>query len=642
VWEIPQTGEIFDSYESYLRRRDFYHQRHFTCEITGHSGLTFFDALESETQGSRELDSTFPEPLRGPVLRKVQFSTISRLEQLVNWVYDEFKHDFFPGEHVMGTTQLGDRVEGTVRDKVTFPTKFELDGSVKRPGYSQYFISLDDENKIRQNSKEVYLDGEVMFRDRRNFSKQILRSFLKNSLTKEAWHGAPWTVKDKLAQQFHISTDVPIHLQQSARIAERKALALQQKRAQEDPSGNFFNYLQTKRPLDIRPSPKSQKGKSGPTDFGSFQHGGHRLHFTNGQQAQAHMQQTVIGPDGHLQHPYVKSTHSQLHNGQYAYTFQPQNHPAVFQPIGTMSQGRHEIMPPPPPLKFPTEDLDVPPRKDGLHRPTLKFFAEELPEAAGDVETPAKNGLKMASMGPLLEIWNTLNVHNEVFVLDSFTFDDFVDAMRFHSQDVQCELLNEIHCAVLSQIVDRQGNLQVSLPEFEDETEEDTEEQEDEASDEDPEPEPEAPRRRTRSSFAKEEAAKARDPTPDENKQVHQAAAMLGDKPWVDRLKNRDFKDGGWQAILVGILHQYSLKESRKERCDEILSHLAPMEEEATEATALQQYNVLDVNLRVSALQMLVQLTMDTKAIREFLERMGYQMTDLRKKKIEQQRLRKD
>jgi hypothetical protein len=66
------------------------------------------------------------------------------------------------------------------------------------------------------------------------------------------------------------------------------------------------------------------------------------------------------------------------------------------------------------------------------------------------------------------------------------------------------------------------------------------------------------------------------------------------------------------------------------------------MEEEATEATALQQYNVLDVNLRVSALQMLVQLTMDTKAIREFLERMSYQMTEFRKKKIEQQRLRKD
>lgn len=640
MWEIPQTGEIFDSYESYLRRRDFYHQKHFTCEITGHSGLTFFDALESETQGSRELDSTFPEPLRGPVLRKVQFSTISRLEQLVNWVYDEFKHDFFPGEHVMGATQMGDRVEGTVRDKITFPARYEPDGSMERPSHSQYFISLDDENKIRQNSKEAYLDGEVMFRDRRNFSKQILRSFLKNSLTKEAWHGAPWTVKEKLAQQFHISTDVPVHLQQSARIAERKALALQQKKVQDDGSGTFFNYLQTKRPLDIRPNPKSQKGKAGPTDFGSFQHGGHRLHFTNGQQTLSHMQQTVIGSDGHMQHPYANPTPSQINNGQYAYTFQPQNHPAVFQPINTASHGRNEIMPPPP-LKFPTEDLDVPPRKDGLHRPTLKYFAEEPPQAAGDVETPA-NGLKMGSMGPLLEIWNTLNVHNEVFVLDSFTFDDFVDAMRFHSQEVECELLNEIHCAVLCHIVDRQGSMQVSLPEFEDETEEDGEEAEEEASDETPEPEPEAPRRRTRSSFAKEEAAKAREPTPEEKKQMHQAAAMLRDRSWVDRLKHRDFKDGGWQTILIGLLHQYSLKESKKERCEEILAQLAPMDEEPTEATALRQYNALDVNLRVSALQMLVQLTMDTKAIREFLEQMSYQMTDLRKKKIEQQRLRKD
>lgn len=48
VWVIPETNEVFTSYEPYLQRMDFYKQRRFTCEITGHSGLTFFEALGSE------------------------------------------------------------------------------------------------------------------------------------------------------------------------------------------------------------------------------------------------------------------------------------------------------------------------------------------------------------------------------------------------------------------------------------------------------------------------------------------------------------------------------------------------------------------------------------------------------------------
>lgn len=48
VWVIPETNEVFTDYEPYLQRMDFYKQRRFICEITGHSGLTFFEALRSE------------------------------------------------------------------------------------------------------------------------------------------------------------------------------------------------------------------------------------------------------------------------------------------------------------------------------------------------------------------------------------------------------------------------------------------------------------------------------------------------------------------------------------------------------------------------------------------------------------------
>lgn len=49
------------------------------------------------------MEAAFPEALKGPILRKVQFQTISRLDNLVDMVYDEFKADFYPGEDVFVT-----------------------------------------------------------------------------------------------------------------------------------------------------------------------------------------------------------------------------------------------------------------------------------------------------------------------------------------------------------------------------------------------------------------------------------------------------------------------------------------------------------------------------------------------------------
>jgi hypothetical protein len=80
-------------------------QRKFSCEITGHSQLNFFEAQKSEVRatsdlnpaltsdiritdamdksyGSKEVDSAFPDALKEPVLRKVQFSVVSRIDHL--------------------------------------------------------------------------------------------------------------------------------------------------------------------------------------------------------------------------------------------------------------------------------------------------------------------------------------------------------------------------------------------------------------------------------------------------------------------------------------------------------------------------------------------------------------------------------
>ena len=626
MWEIPQTGEIFDSYDAYLHRRDFYHQKNFTCEITGHSNLTFLDALESETQGSRELDSTFPEPLRGPVLRKVQHSTIGRVEQLVGWVFEAFKQEFFLKERVTATTEDGDKVDGLVREKVTFPDRYFSDGRLDRRGFSQYFIVIDEDPKRPHQPLEAVTDGGNLFRDRRQFSKQILRSFLKNSLTKEAWHGAPWQVKERLALQHGIPTDVPAHLQYDARQAERKAAAMYKKAMEAEANGTaFHNFLAAKQPqrsMDIRPHPNSKgpKHKFIHHEFGSK---------AGPRQIPPEFMNMLPNADGGMSAEWATYI-----TGKYSYPLDPMYSKS------SSTLGKQELAPPQPTMKFPTEDLDVPPRRDGQQRPALAYFAEELPrDHPPEAEAP-KNGLQMKAMGQLLDIWNTLNVHSEVFILDSFTIDDFAEAVRFQSQEVECVLLNEIHCAVLKLMVDEDGEVLVDLPEFDEEDEDDSDEDDEEDEDE-PDPDPEPLRRRTRSSFAKPEEVTERSPTPDD-KPLHRAAELLSERPWVDRLQTRDLKDGAWVPIMVGILHQLSLEQRTRARCDEILVKLAPLDEEPEDDTVTYNYNELDVNLRVDALSMLLKLTVGTRAIREHLERMGTQMTSLRKDRLEQQRMKKE
>lgn len=143
------TNEWFKDYEEYLKRYDFLMQKKFVDAVNGKSGMTFFGALESETRSSGAIENVFPDVLKDPILRKVQFSTISRVDDLgtsfgacahgvrigtdhstVSSVFDEFKKDFFPGEHVSVVFDDGEQIEGIIREKAKFPMIRGPDGAV--------------------------------------------------------------------------------------------------------------------------------------------------------------------------------------------------------------------------------------------------------------------------------------------------------------------------------------------------------------------------------------------------------------------------------------------------------------------------------------------------------------------------------
>ncbi|KAH8165992.1 hypothetical protein CIB48_g2240 [Xylaria polymorpha] len=579
IWHIPHTGEVFSTYEEYLNRIDFYNQPRFICQITGHSGLTFFEALKSELAGAQEVDQAFPEALKGPVLRRVQFQTISRIDTLVDMIYDEFKADYYPGESVTIQLVTGERLTGIVRDKARLGSKVLPDGTLTQP-YSRYSTSIDG-----RPDEEAVVDSEHIFRDRKIFTKSVLRSFIKKTVTREAWNGALGLL-------------------------------------------NMMSLLDTILTLECLPTFDTTISYSS---------------ASNNKRRSALSSPQMVGGTSNM---FLGQDHGPLPPvpGDNPFHF-----PVPFrQSAPPVTFPQPEPPPPPtPPPKYPIEDLQLPPRDDYV-RPPLKFLCRDPPE--GVVDSCARNEkIQMKSVGPLLETWDTLNVYCEIFKLDSFTFDDFIQALEIANSDTPCELFTEIHCAVLKQIVSSEvdgGELLVNLPELD----ENEEEEEDGSTSPTPEPEPEPKPtvRATRSSLAKLEAERLRAEAEAAEKEKtpevavkHRAPELLAEFNWIEELRKRNFQDGGWEMIIVGLLHQLSKNPRQTAACEELLAELVPPDEEPSRESVRDQYSSLDFNLRISTLQIICMLTMETKALRGYMEECATTMTVYRKEKIELQRNRK-
>ncbi|KAK0621334.1 hypothetical protein B0T17DRAFT_591239 [Bombardia bombarda] len=647
VWHIPETGEVFVTYEDYSDRMEFYKRKRFICTISGHSGLTFFEALKSELAGAAEVEQAFPEALKGPILRRVQFQLVSRIDTLVDQMYDEFKNDYYPGEAVTVHVKEGDRLHGVVRDKTRYGSKVLPDGTLTPP-FSRYFVSLDG-----RPDDEAVVDDSHIFRDRKVFTKSVLRSFIKKTVTREAWNGAPWLVKPAVAEQYHIDTRVPPHLRYDTKLQERKQMQAQKRLSHTDLGTLSMGPNSPTGPVrlpELKPAPKSHKSKAQQAQQAQHGSGGKtRQNLYAGPEPGGFVHLPL--PGNPFQFPISYQNQQLLHQ---QHQHQQQQYPNHHQGIASV-YSQPELPPPPPPPKYPIEDLQLNPR--GKVRPQLKYYCSDPPvdvtpadmEVDGE-KSPLGANILMKSVGLLLETWDTLSVYCEIFRLDSFTFDDFVEAMHIASDEMPVEMFTEIHCAVLKILVSAEsegGKVEIQLPELEEDEED--EDDEDESTLPTPEPEPQPSGRATRSSMAKleaeklaaEAAAAEKEAHKAEEAPKHRAEEVLNDYDWIEHLSKRDFKDGGWELIMVGLLHQLSKKERMKERCEEILEQLVPTDIEPSQETVRQNYASLDINYRVQALQIICMLCTETKAVRKYMEDCSDQMTGYRKDKIEWQRKRK-
>jgi len=86
-----------------------------------------------------------------------------------------------------------------------------------RPALARYRIEITA-NKKHGLGYEQSVETAALQRDRNSFNKALIRSFIKNSCSREAWNGAPWLVKERYARRFRIDTNVPDHLRHKDKV----------------------------------------------------------------------------------------------------------------------------------------------------------------------------------------------------------------------------------------------------------------------------------------------------------------------------------------------------------------------------------------------------------------------------------------
>ncbi|KAF9821952.1 hypothetical protein IEO21_00382 [Rhodonia placenta] len=183
VYYLAQTGEIFETYETYAARMSFYRLKQFQCEVTGKSGLDYFQALESERQEARTMHSRFPDPLKAAVLKAVQ------------WLAEDLKV--------------------SVKDSIAKddPTKYDYTVQIldedQQPGSGRSHERSKGKDAAKWSGTCLRVGCSMMSRDRLTFSKSILRRFIRDCVDRAPAVASPWTVKPAIAERYGVDTVMP-------------------------------------------------------------------------------------------------------------------------------------------------------------------------------------------------------------------------------------------------------------------------------------------------------------------------------------------------------------------------------------------------------------------------------------------------
>ncbi|KAG6879398.1 hypothetical protein C0992_003015 [Termitomyces sp. T32_za158] len=607
VFYLYETGEIFETYEAYAARMSFYKLKQFQCEVTGKSGLDYFQAVESEREEARTMHHRFSEPLKPAILKAVQWQVMGRLDHLVEAVYERFKDRYFKSERVvvdLTGTKYYARVE-----KV-YPPKYNADvgardaykdslsssledeqphvigGDLKIPTtdanvqdnpalyfYWVHIIELEKDKgheKKQGGPKNAEKDSAIgslmevqcgmMSRDRLSFSKSILRRFIRDCVDRDAAVASPWTVKPSIAKRYGVDSVMPEETRKGVENIKKGEID-KRKKVWEDKEG-----------------PPNKKQKK----------------MTPAQEERAEKRE--------------KEAREKLEKQKQ-----------VREEAERLAAEKKKKKP----VRYPTEDLDV-----RLGEKDKKAGMKvQRPHASRDIpfnETPG-------TIEAFLMAWNFLVVYGQPLHLSTFTLDEFEHAIRHTLIDLPCALLAEVHSTLiynLRTVAFQRHSALVSLMRMH-------EAAQDEGNDED-----------VVLGVPFDE--------------LTAAMADVGNNWERIPLRHTEGREG-WEDALVGMLKDHATVITFP-RLREILTRLLfaaePRPEMSTSpsssrdptpessplsrrSTPAERYYALPPQDKIAILSFMCNLAISSKAIHAHMESCEEQLTALRKEKIDVNRLKK-
>lgn len=700
---IPQTREWYVEYEDYLARMDFYKRHKFSCEITGSSGLTYFEAYVSEQKEYAETDANFPEALREHILKFLLFNKVTRLDLLVDKIYLLFKNEYFPGEEVyvkkIFTTSSDARKGVPAPSQSDDPNVHSYISTVKQrgiirekvqysnPSDTKYLVSIIGEGS------QVIATNQQISRDRNHFTKWLIKVFIKMTVTRSYMSGSPWVVKKKYAKKYRIPREFPDEFKQYEAST---------------PSGSViydddYEILGLSSPADQ--ALKKLRGKYKPRGLNGIAANGHGMLSSSQLESVFSAKNTtrhelrVKFPVHHLPAQIQKDFHENAI--LTLLSFQPSKK-TIVEDL-SLDFDLQTSRPSPVLLLLPENAREL---HDSIQEEleeelkSLEVKTEDETETREAMQTSKKQKIaelkckSLNSTQEALECWMFLNIYHSVLNLDTFTFDDFLYAMSWNTNQFnksgRCELLDEIWCAVLGAIVSNHipsakvvedaeniYGLQIALPinaaqlnvKNGKNDEEDDDQNNDKGSESETEMKPskleedgsedesssdEARSRQVSPKSEKENTAIDNEGDADDEqedgveetndekneKDVDHCAYQVMNHhsiPWYERLRKRNFKDGNWQTIVLGVLSLVEYVPEYYNTIQEAYTILAPKKGSLTSPTSVLNrfYHSASLDLRIKILMILVSLVVSGPLVRNYIEECLDSTTAYRREKIE-------
>ncbi|KAI8071611.1 hypothetical protein BC940DRAFT_293280 [Gongronella butleri] len=229
------------------------------CEMTGRQQLTYSQAVESEQAEKNRVEYRFCPVLRKRLLSHLQFQTMS-LEELAQDLYQRYQFNYATGEivhcilgghvyygeildvipnpnYVYSSVHLAmpqsNSVPRQANGRLRFPDAFLHPEPDPEPSNQidhrlEYRVQLVDHFGMPLEKSVRIIDADELRRDPVWFTPVRLQQFVRECATKDAYIGAPWLLKEYVAQHYDISMELPAHLQDRQEAAYQAMMSKRQ------------------------------------------------------------------------------------------------------------------------------------------------------------------------------------------------------------------------------------------------------------------------------------------------------------------------------------------------------------------------------------------------------------------------------